>query len=408
MPAPGRAASTARATGVFPGAVLRPRYPPRCERKAGRAMNRQEKEELEVRILHPAAAKAAESAGRERPESPDPWRTCFERDRDRIIHCSAFRRLEYKTQVFVNHVGDHHRTRLTHSLEVVQVARSLAMALNLNEPLVEAVALAHDLGHPPFGHAGEEILHRRMSGHGGFSHNRQSLRVVERLEQRSPEYRGLNLTAEVRGALLKPEGGEPQRRTPLLEAQVVDMADSTAYHYHDVDDGIRAGILDPVRMQRDLPLWERAVATARRRHPVLEPGPLLWRRAANELLGQSIVDLQEEALRRLRALAPRSPREAQDLPEWIVAHSAGCGPLVQQLHEYLYEHMYFDERVHGHVRRATDLLDRLFSALLQRRDLVPERFYELADSPHRAVCDYLAGMTDRYVERVAREAGIAP
>ncbi|TAH36885.1 MAG: dNTP triphosphohydrolase [Planctomycetota bacterium] len=389
-----------------------PGHPAPVFSAGARAMNRQEKEELERRLLHPAACRAADSGGRAVDEDPDPWRTTFERDRDRIIHCSAFRRLEYKTQVFVNHVGDHHRTRLTHSLEVVQVARSLAAALNLNEPLVEAVALAHDLGHPPYGHAGEKLLDSRMQPHGGFSHNRQSARVVEVLEQRSPEYPGLNLTAEVRASLRKhdqavdPASGA-RVRFPLLEAQVVDMADSTAYHYHDVEDGVRAEILDPLQMQRDLPLWAEAVARTRRRHAGLQEGDLLlWRRAANELLGLAIVDLQEEALRRLQRHQPRSPREAQELPERVLAHSEAFRSEVARLHEYLYQHMYFDERVNWHVRRATDLLDHLFTALLNKPEAVPERNHQLADSPARAVCDYVSGMTDRYVERVSRQLGI--
>ena len=377
-------------------------------------MNRLEKEQLERQVLHPAAVKAADSAGRAVAETPDPWRTTFERDRDRIIHSSAFRRLEYKTQVFVNHVGDHHRTRLTHSLEVVQVARSLAAALNLNEPLVEAIALGHDLGHPPYGHAGEKLLDARMKPHGGFSHNRQSLRVVEVLEQRSPAYHGLNLSAEVRASLRKhdqavdPAGGA-RVRFPLLEAQVVDLADSTAYHYHDVEDGIRAQILDPVQMQRDLPLWAEAVARTRARHQEHRSDDLLlWRRAANELLGMAIVDLQEEALRRLQRHAPASPRAAQELAERVVAHSDAMRGEVAKLHEYLYQHMYFDERVNWHVRRATELLDRLFGELSARPHEVPERNHALADSPARAICDYVAGMTDRYVERVARQLGILP
>ena len=252
-------------------------------------MDRLAKEAWEERQLHPAAMRSSASAGRVYEELPDPARTRFERDRDRIIHCSAFRRLMYKTQVFVNHVGDNQRTRLTHSLEVVQVSRSVASALDLNEPLCEALALAHDLGHPPYGHSGEVLLDEKMAAHGGFSHNQQSLRVVETLERRSPDYRGLNLTAETRGGLAKHEdaviaGSDTRARFPLLEAQVADLADSTAYHYHDVDDGIRQGILDPEAMIGELELWAAAVEAAQKRHPQEERGRLFWRRAANELL----------------------------------------------------------------------------------------------------------------------------
>ncbi len=375
-------------------------------------MDRLAKEEEELRRLHPAAARAAESAGRDHSEAPDPWRTCWERDRDRIIHCTAFRRLEYKTQVFVNHVGDHHRTRLTHSLEVQQVARSLAGALDLNVPLVEAVALGHDLGHPPYGHAGEKLLDERMRGHGGFSHNRQALRVVEVLERRNPAYKGLNLTVEVRQCLQKHEPAEDEtgqrRRLPLLEAQVVDLADSTAYHYHDVEDGVRAGILDPRRMEADLELWARAAGEVRRRQPGCAEDVLFWRRVANELLGLAITDLLAESRRRLEEHAPPSARAARELPRRCIGHSETLGHQVAALHAYLYEHMYYHDAVHWHVHRATELLERVWDSLERRPDKVPARFQEEADCLQRAICDYLAGMTDRFVERVARDLGVLP
>ena len=255
-------------------------------------MNRIEKETLELERLHPAASRSAESAGRSFEEIPDEWRTRYERDRDRIIHCSAFRRLMYKTQVFVNHVGDNQRTRLTHSLEVLQVSRSLASALNLNEPLCEAIALAHDLGHPPYGHSGEVLLNEKMAAHGGFAHNRQSLRIVNLLEQRSPEYRGLNLTMETQDCLKKHEkvfdpASGTQLRFPRLEGQLVDLADSTAYHYHDVDDGIREGILDPVQMRTELPLWEMAVAAAQKRHPEEAPWDFVMATRGERIIGFS-------------------------------------------------------------------------------------------------------------------------
>ncbi len=376
-------------------------------------MNRQQKQELERRRLHPAAVKSAESRGRAWPEDQDPWRTCLERDRDRILHCTAFRRLEYKTQVFVNHVGDHHRTRLTHSLEVMQVARSMAGVLDLNEGLVEAVALSHDLGHPPYGHAGEEALHARMKDHGGFDHNRQSVRVVTVLERRSPAYPGLNLSYEVLECLKKheevadPDTGQ-RLRFPFLEAQLVDLADSTAYHYHDVEDGIRAGILDPRAMEKDLELWARACGQVRAELPGAEENYLFWRRAANELLGLTIQDILDESRRRLAEDRPGSPREAQTAARRMIGHSPEMRSRVAALHEYLYEHMYYDERVNWHVRRATDLLEHLFDALLERPEAVPQRFHDASDSLHRAVCDYIAGMTDRYVERVARDLRILP
>jgi len=376
-------------------------------------MNRAAKEALEDQRLHPAACRSAASAGRAFEEKPDDWRTRFERDRDRVIHCSAFRRLMYKTQVFVNHVGDNQRTRLTHSLEVVQVSRSLASSLDLNEALCEVVALAHDLGHPPYGHSGEVLLNEKMADFGGFSHNKQSLRIVDVLERRSPDYRGLNLTAETLSCLRKHEEvvdattGD-RLRFPLLEAQLVDLADSTAYHYHDVDDGIRAGILDPVQMQEDLEIWALAVAETRRRHAKEADGALLWKRSVNELLGMAIGDVGRESAGRLAAANPQSPRQAQSAERRLIGHSEHFGSMVAELHKYLYEQMYFSEGVNWHVRRAAELLGKVVDALFADPSRVPERYYETAESPQRAICDYVQGMTDRYVDAIAKELGVLP
>ena len=376
-------------------------------------MDRLDKEAYELEHLHPAASHSANSVGRAFDEIPDAWRTRFERDRDRVIHCSAFRRLMYKTQVFINHVGDNQRTRLTHSLEVLQVSRSLASALDMNEPLCEVVALAHDLGHPPYGHSGEVLLNEKMKDHGGFAHNRQSLRIVDVLEGRSPEYLGLNLTEETKSCLRKHEvvtdaETGARLRFPLLEAQLVDLADSTAYHYHDVDDGIREGILDPVKMMDDLEIWATAVAGARKRHPEEGEGSLLWRRAANELLGVAIADVRVESKKRLAATEAKSAREAQACDGRLIGHSEAFQSQVAVLHKYMYENMYYKEEVNWHVRRATELLDKVFDALLNKLDAVPQRFFENADSDHRAVCDYVSGMTDRYVDAVGKELGVLP
>ncbi|MHC4823382.1 MAG: dGTP triphosphohydrolase [Planctomycetota bacterium] len=376
-------------------------------------MDRLAKEAYELEHLFPAACHSAHSLGRAVDEIPDNWRTRFERDRDRVIHCSAFRRLMYKTQVFINHVGDNQRTRLTHSLEVLQVSRSLASALDLNEPLCEVVALAHDLGHPPYGHSGEVLLNEKMKDHGGFAHNKQSLRIVDVLEKRHPDYRGLNLTLETKSCLAKhetvtdPESGA-RLRFPLLEAQLVDLADSTAYHYHDVDDGIREGILDPKVMERELEIWGIAVEESRKRHPEEASGELLWRRAANELLGMAIADVREESARRLAATDAKSAREAQASEQRLIGHSEGFASMVSKLHKYLYDNMYYQEDVNWHVRRATELLDKVFDALMDNIDRVPKRFFETADTPHRAVCDYVQGMTDRYVDAVAKDLGVLP
>ena len=254
------------------------------------------KQEREARDLAPFAMHSADSRGRRYAESPDDLRTCYERDRDRVVHSTAFRRLMYKTQVFVNSEGDHVRTRLSHSLEVCQVARSVGSALRLNEPLCEALALAHDLGHPPFGHRGEWALDELMKDHGGFRHNVQVLRVVDRLERRSPAYAGLNLTREVRESLLKHEAAAdwpqelaPRLARPLLEAQVVDLADSTAYNKHDLEDGLMAGMFTEEELLEECTLWRECAARVEERHPGagrLDDPKLHVQRVANELIGR--------------------------------------------------------------------------------------------------------------------------
>jgi dGTPase len=319
----------------------------------------------------------------------------------------------YKTQVFVNHVGDNQRTRLTHSLEVMQVSRSLANSLDLNESLCESIALAHDLGHPPFGHSGEVLLNEKMKEHGGFAHNRQSLRIVDVLERRSPEYRGLNLTIETKDCLKKHEevidpATKKKLRFPRLEAQLVDLADSTAYHYHDIDDGIREKILDPVKMEKDLEIWALAIEESRKRHSNQSDGIMLWRRAANEILGMAIADIRDESSKRLANATGMSAVEAQSCPTRLIGHSDKFKTMVADMHKYLYANMYFNEEINWQVRRSTELLDKVFEELLLHPEHVPNRFTETADSSRHAVCDFVSGMTDRYVDSIARILGILP
>src|SRR5712692_9872287 len=269
---------------------------------------REELEEIEAHTLASYAMPAAMSRGRRVPEPPHPMRTCFQRDRDRIIHSTAFRRLEYKTQVFVNHEGDYYRTRLTHTMEAAQVTRTLARILGLNEDLAEAVALAHDLGHPPFGHAGERTLDRLMAPHGGFDHNSQSLRIVDVLEERYPTFRGLNLSWEVREGIVKHSTryDRPQVRefdpelAPCLEAQLVDFADEIAYNAHDIDDGLKSGMLEPEDLATVF-LWADAMADVERRSA---GAPLQIRRyqAVRLLIDRLVTDLADTLLARLREL----------------------------------------------------------------------------------------------------------
>jgi dGTPase len=376
-------------------------------------MDRIQKEENESQLLHSAASRSADSAGRAFTEQTDKWRTRYERDRDRIIHCSAFRRLMYKTQVFVNHVGDNQRTRLTHSLEVMQVSRSLANVLDLNESLCESIALAHDLGHPPFGHSGEALLADKMKEHGGFAHNKQSLRIVDVLERRSPEYRGLNLTEETKSCLKKHEENiDPATGNklcfPRLEAQLVDLADSTAYHYHDIDDGIREKILDPVKMEGDLEIWAIAIEESRSRHSNQSDGVLLWRRAANEILGMAIADISEESRQRLQSANGMSALEAQANESRLIGHSPKFKTMVAEMHKYLYENMYFNEEINWQIRRSTELLEKVFDGILESPEHIPARFLETAESTERAACDFVSGMTDRYVDTIARTLNILP
>jgi dGTPase len=347
-------------------------------------LRREDLEDLELHHLSRFAARSREHGGRRVQEPEDPLRTAFQRDRDRILHSRAFRRLQHKTQVFAAYEGDHYRTRLTHSLEVAQMARSVAIALRLNVDLCEAVALAHDLGHPPFGHAGEEALAECMAAHGGFRHNAQGVRIVDLLEDRGSGGAGLNLSREVRRALLKgqiPDGFPVSpdllpRGTPPLEARIVDLCDRIAYLCHDVDDGLRAGILrrDAVA---ELALWRAASAAAGATEPP---------RVISEMVSLLIHDLVEASDREL-ASAPR------------VAHGEALARASAECLEFLRGQFYRDQRVLAAMQRGRERIQARFTHLLQHPDELPEFFRRriALDGPQRAVCDYLAGMTDRYL-----------
>lgn len=370
------------------------------------------KEARERRELAAYAARSADSRGRRHPERPDPLRTCFERDRDRIVHSTAFRRLMYKTQVFVYSDGDYNRTRLSHSLEVGQVARSIGSVLGLNEPLCEALSLAHDIGHPPFGHRGESALNEILADHGGFRHNAQVLRVVDLLERRSPEYAGLNLTREVRESLLKheseldwPDEFRPKPAWPLLEAQVVDLADSTAYSKHDLEDGLRAGMFPERDLRDEVQLWREARERVARRHPGFLEGTrdtkLAAQRVANELIGACIQDLVAETHRRLEAGAPASADAVRGHADRLVGHSSEFRPQVAELRAFLYRRFYRHEHLQRFLEYARELLAELFEAYRASPDELPRWYRAWAESVglERAIGDYLAGMTDRFAQR---------
>ena len=371
--------------------------------------DRRAKQDAELRDLAPYGLKSADSLGRRFHEEADDLRTCWERDRDRIVHCTGFRRLMYKTQVFVNWEGDHFRTRLSHSLEVCQVARSVANALGLNEPFCEALALAHDIGHPPFGHRGERALNQLMKGHGGFRHNVQVLRVVDLLERRSPDYPGLNLTRELRESLLKHEKDEEwpaefgvQPPNAFLEAQVVDLADSTAYDMHDIEDGLTARMFEEQQLDDEVALWRGARESVELRHPgFLESTvdrKLRIKRITNELIKICINDLIESSAKRLAESGVSSAADARNHPKGLIGHSTGIKREVAQLSKFLYKNFYRHEHLKQLTRRAQATLRALFVIYVDRPSEMPPWYRQWADRAglQRSVCDYLAGMTDRF------------
>jgi dGTPase len=366
--------------------------------------------------LAPYAATDRNSRGRRHPEPPPAHRSEHQRDRDRIIHCAAFRRLEYKTQVFVNHEGDLFRTRLTHSIEVAQIGRSIARALGLNEDLTEAIALAHDLGHTPFGHAGQDALNECMRDFGGFEHNLQSLRVVDELEERYADFPGLNLTFEAREGILKHCStrnahalGELGRRfldrtQPALEAQLVNLADEVAYNNHDVDDGLRSGLLT-VEQLESVQLFAEQYRAVRRRYP-----DLVARRAIHEtvrrMIGRVVTDLIEESGRRLRAAAVSSIEEVRQYGEPLMVYSAHAQELARELKRFLRRHLYEHERVRHMTAESVKIVRQLFAAFLEEPRRLPPQYQDRIaaagggrELQARIIADYIAGMTDRYAYR---------
>jgi dGTPase len=361
-------------------------------------------EAVELTQLAPYAQASRLSRGREYPEEEAPYRSVFARDRDRVIHTTAFRRLEYKTQVFVNSEGDHYRTRLTHTLEVAQIGRSIARALRANEDLVEAVALAHDLGHTPFGHAGEETLHDLMADHGGFDHNRQSLRIVEKLERRYPDFPGLNLTWEVREGIMKHKTdydqgaaeGYDSHLMATLEGQIVNAADETAYNTHDLDDGLRAGILRP-SILKGIALWEEALDRVGYVPSDYLPD-LVRYRIVRYLIGREVEDLVHETDRQLGAVGIDSVDKVRKLGRNVVDFSAEMKGGNRQLKDCLLHNFYLDYRLMRKTAKARHIIMRMFEAYCQEPRQLPDTTQALLEGRdlYRVVCDYIAGMTDRY------------
>ncbi len=362
--------------------------------------------------LAPYACDPAQSRGRRHPVAPAPTRDDFQRDRDRIVHSTAFRRLVYKTQVFLNHEGDLFRTRLTHSLEVAQLARSIARSLRLNEDLTEAIALAHDLGHTPFGHAGQDALNDCMAAHGGFEHNLQSLRVVDWLEHRYPDHDGLNLSFETREGILKHcsaanarllEAAEPggvARRfidgtQPSLEAQLANLADEIAYNAHDIDDGVRSGLLTLTQVA-EVPLFARHLRTVRAEYPRLAERRTLYE-AIRRMLSAQIYDVIDATGAALAAAAPRSADDARRTGR-LVQFSAEMRAQSSALKRFLYANLYRHPQVVDTTAQARQVVRELFAAYLDRPAELRPSFAERPDR-ERAVADYIAGMTDRFALR---------
>ncbi|KAF0102991.1 MAG: dgt [bacterium] len=362
--------------------------------------------------LAPFAAQSAHSRGRRHSEPPAAPRSEFQRDRDRIVHSTAFRRLEYKTQVFINHEGDLFRTRLTHSLEVAQIGRTLARMLGLDEDLTETVALAHDLGHTPFGHVGQDALNACMKEYGGFEHNLQSLRVVDELEQKYAEFEGLNLTFESREGILKHCSrknaetlGDVGRRflqggQPSLEAQVTNLADEIAYNNHDVDDGLRSGLITLEQLE-EVEIFARHLHVVRGLHPDLNDRRLIHE-TVRRMINTLVVDLLEETRRNIAQHRPDSPDAVRACPP-LAAFGAAIGAEALELKRFLFQNLYRHYRVVRMSEKAGRLIRELFQAFVAEPRMLPPEHRARADrDPQRAVCDYIAGMTDRYAIREHR------
>lgn len=363
-------------------------------------------EDQERQVLASYAQLSAETRGRVYREPPPEWRTHYQRDRDRVIHSRAFRRLEYKTQVFLNGSGDHYRTRLTHTMEVAAISRNIARALGINENLAETIALAHDLGHSPFGHKGESVLNRLMKGHGGFEHNQHSLRIVEEIEQKYPKFPGLNLSWEVREGLQKHNtsydqpGENKSFTTPnaSLEAQVANLSDEIAYYSHDLDDGLEAGLLDESKLARDVQIWHDAAAFVRQEFGALpdECRRYYTIRCIIDDQVRDVVRTSEESIRRVKVA---TADDARKHPNPLIRYSPERRKLNIELRKYLYKNFYYHPEVHSPNVRAIKLMEELFQYYLEN----PKQLGEVARKKirklglHRTVCDYIAGMTDLYV-----------
>jgi dGTPase len=375
---------------------------------------REQMEEGERTALASIAQKSGDSRGRRHSEPSHAYRTEFQRDRARIIHARAFRRLEYKTQVFLNGTGDHLRTRLTHSIEVASISRTIARALRLNEDLAEAIALAHDLGHAPFGHSGEEMLAECMRDHGGFDHNRQSVRVVELLETPYPNFPGLNLTFEVREGLQKherpyrfPSPSEEEYGCPSLEAQVADLADEITYYSHDLDDALDFEILTLAQLEKN-EVWRNSHRAVLARYTSVRE-PELHKLIIRDIIDREVHDLVATSAESIAESGVQSADDVRRQTAPLIRYSDELAEANRALRKFLYANVYYHPRVAEVNRRACEMLQRIFEAYLAGPDRLGEGAIRRIEKEglHRTVCDYIAGMTDRYVmEEYARIAAL--
>ena len=360
-------------------------------------------EKLESNTLAPFAVKSGESQGRQYPEQEHQYRTRFQRDRDRIIHTSAFRRLEYKTQVFVYHEGDYYRTRLTHSLEVAQIARSICKSLQLNEDLAESIALSHDLGHPPFGHTGQDVLNRLMKDHGGFEHNKQSLRILKLLEKRYPEFDGLNLTWDVLEGICKHTKDEENPITsaegvkyPSLEAQIADFADGIAYNAHDLDDGITSNLLDLDQL-RKVALWKENEDRFDKKYSGLD-FKLKKYQVVRSIINELTTDLRDATSKNIEDHKVTSVDKVRRAPFRMATFGKEVAEKNKELKKFLHKNMYSHRKVLRMEFKAGLTLDGIFAAYTKMPGLLPESVLknEAHGTLERRMCDYVSGMTDRY------------
>lgn len=361
--------------------------------------------EKREKLLAPYAQKSKNTKGRVYKDKEHPYRSCYQRDRDRIIYSTAFRRLEYKTQVFVNHEGDYYRTRLTHTLEVAQLARSIARALGLNEDLVESISLAHDLGHTPFGHSGESALHEIMADYGGFDHNIHGLRVVDFLEERYPKFPGLNLTYEVREGIVKHsspfDNPKPMplfkhTESPLLEIQVVDIADEIAYDNHDLDDGITSGLIEEEQLD-GMKIWIGKARQICTRYPNIKDEVKKYQ-IISSIINDQVTDVIRQSESNIRHFKVKKTGDAERLPQRIVTASKPMLEMRKAMREFLKKNLYQHYRVVRMSNKASRFITSLFNTYIERPEQLPPSKQERLkkEDKHRVICDYIAGMTDRY------------